>query len=284
MRIGLIGARGQLGTDLRSVLVGDVVPLDHDQLEITDREQVQRVLAETRPEVVINTAAYNLVDRAEDEPQSAYSSNALGPRNLALECQALGIPLCQVSTDYVFGADATRSTPFSESIPPGPVSAYGVSKLAGEYFVQAHCSQHYVVRTCGLYGIAGSRGKGNFVETMLRLGKQRSELSVVDDQLCTPTSTLDLAKAIAGLIQTGKFGLYHATNGGQMTWCEFARQIFQLAGLNVTVNPITTATFGAKAQRPQFSVLDCAKLENALGWKLPDWKTALAEYLKSREV
>ena len=271
-----------MGTDLGSVLPGEVIPLGHDRIEITDSESIRQTFGEIRPEFVVNTAAYNLVDRAEDEPQVAFAVNALGPRNLAVECGAMGIPLLHVSSDYVFGADAERSAPYTESDVPGPLGAYGVSKLAGEDFVRAHCAEHFVIRTCGLYGVTGSRGKGNFVETMLRLGSQRPVISVVDDQCCTPTSTADLARAIAALIPTRRFGLYHATSDGQTTWCELAREIFRLANLNVTVEPITTAAFGAKARRPAFSVLNCKKLNEAIGWKLPDWRDSLRTYLGAR--
>lgn len=284
MRIALIGATGQLGSDLQPALSADVLPLGHDRIEITDLENVRRAFDEIRPEFVINCAAYNFVDRAEEEPQAAYAVNALGPRNLAIECGARRIPLLHVSSDYVFGADRTRTLPYAESDLPGPLGAYAVSKLAGEQFVQAHCPEHFIVRTCGLYGLAASRGKGkgNFVETMLRLGSQRPRLTVVDDQCCTPTSTADLARAIAALVPTRRFGLYHATSSGQTTWCGLAREIFRLTNSNVVVQPITTAAFGAKAGRPAFSVLDCNKLEATIGWRLPDWREALAAYLGAR--
>ena len=236
MRIALIGAEGQLGTDLQRTLNGDVIALGHGQIEIENASQVETVLDEVAADVVINAAAYNLVDRAEDEPEVAFAVNALGPRNLAHYCSRREKVLLDVSTDFVFGLDEDRRLPFSEADAPGPVSAYGVSKLSGEYFVRSLCQRHFVVRTCGLYGPTRIPGRGNFVETMLRLASERDELTVVDDQHCTPTSTFDLARALSRLIEGDSYGLYHATNGGATTWCQFAREIFRLAGQDVNVS------------------------------------------------
>ncbi len=289
MRIALIGAMGQLGGDLLPRLQAaghDVRSLGHADIEITNAENSAAVLEPLQPDLVINTAAYNLVDKAEDEPDAAMAVNGLGPQLLARLAEKHGWRLMHISTDYVFG-DVTRPTPtpFVESDLAIPSGRYGLSKLTGEKFVQANCSQHFVVRTCGLYGIAALRGagKGNFVETMLRLGRDRKQLRVVNDQLCTPTSTADLADSLVKLITTDAFGLYHATNSGSMTWCEFAREIFRLAKLDVEVIPITTAEFGSNAKRPNYSVLDCSKIESVIGRKLPDWRDALARYLVSRQ-
>ena len=287
MRIALIGASGQLGSDLLSRLqtVGhEVTPLGHKQIEITDAASVAAVLDPLPLDMVINAAAYNWVDKAEDEPDVAYSVNAFGPRNLARQCELHGWRLLHVSSDYVFGAAHDQPVrPWTESDTPEPNGGYAISKLAGEHFVQAECSRHFIVRTCGLYGLAALRGagKGNFVETMLRLGRERPQLRVVDDQRCTPTSTADLADALVRLIATDAFGLYQATNSGSMTWCEFAREIFRLAKLDVAVTPITTAEFGCKAHRPAYSVLDGSKLAAVIGGPLPDWHDALARYLIS---
>ena len=289
MRIALIGAMGQLGGDLLPRLQAaghDVRSLGHADIEITNAENSAAVLEPLQPDLVINTAAYNLVDKAEDEPDAAMAVNGLGPQLLARLAEKHGWRLMHISTDYVFG-DVVRPTPtpFVESDLAIPSGRYGLSKLTGEKFVQANCSQHFVVRTCGLYGIAALRGagKGNFVETMLRLGRDRKQLRVVNDQLCTPTSTADLADSLVKLIAIDAFGLYHATNSGSMTWCEFAREIFRLAKLDVEVIPITTAEFGSKAKRPNYSVLDCSKIESVIGRKLPDWRDALARYLVSRQ-
>jgi dTDP-4-dehydrorhamnose reductase len=272
-----VGAHGQLGTALQSVLDG-VVPLDRSQIDIGDAESVNSRLSDVRPEVVINAAAYNFVDKAESEPDAAHRVNALGPKLLAEFCESHNATLVHVSTDYVF-TGRTGDRPWTEADEPAPVSVYATSKRAGEDNVRRGCARHFVVRTCGLYGNATSAGKGNFVKTMLRLSAERDELRIVDDQRCTPTSTDDLAGWIAALISTQHYGLYHATNTGDCTWCEFARKIFHLAGRRVTVSPITTAEFGAAAARPTYSVLDCTKLQAALGRTFRPWQEALADYV-----
>ncbi len=278
-RITVIGARGQLGTDLVPVLAGEVVALGHEEIDITQIESVEAALNDSQPDVVINCAAYNLVDQAEDEPEIAYQVNALGPRNLAKYCGERDIALLHVSTDYVFGLNESLEGGFTEQDSPVPTSAYGVSKLAGEHFVRGLCRKHFVVRTCGLYGNTGTSGKGNFVKTMVRLGAERDQLSVVQDQRCTPTYTPDLSLAIAALIETDQFGLYHATNSGATTWFDLACEVFRLASLDVEVRPITTAEFGAKAARPAFSVLNCDRLSQVIGRSMPTWQDAVARYV-----
>lgn len=286
MRIALIGAAGQLGTDLQTTLSQeDLVPLGHGEIELTSDASVAECLGQTEPRLVINCAAYNLVDKAEDEAQAAYEANALGPRRLAQWCAERDVPLVHFSSDYVFGLDTDRATPYDETDAPGPQSAYGASKLQGEYFVRAICPRHFVIRTCGLYGVAGARGagKGNFIESMLRLGTERDELGIVNDQCCTPTSTADLAAAAAALIRTDAYGLYHATNAGQMTWFELAREVFRQAEISVTVKPITSAQFGARATRPGYSVMSCQRLASVIGHELPEWPDAVARYLQARQ-
>lgn len=282
-RIALIGAEGQLGRAMRTRFGDDnLVPLTHADIEIGDRESVRQALAKVEPDCVVNTAAYNFVDRAEDEPEEALRSNALGPRHLAAYCADRDIVLVHVSTDYVFGLDDSRRTPYRETDVPGPLNAYAVSKLAGEHWVRSLCARHYVLRTCGLFGKTRSPGSGNFVETILRLGQERDELAIVDDQRCTPTSALDLARAIDSLVRTGAYGLYHATNSGETTWFGFAREIVRLSGLNVTLREISSAEFGAKARRPHYSVLDTNRLTSTIGLELPDWQHALSKYLSER--
>jgi dTDP-4-dehydrorhamnose reductase len=282
MRIAIIGAAGQLGTALTARLTGKIIPLGREALDISDGARVHEVLPAAEPDVVINAAAYNFVDRAEEESERALLINALGPRYLAETCAALDVPFVHVSTDYVFGSDVGRRVPYTESDPPGPLGAYSRSKLEGENLVRGACARHFVVRTCGLYGRAASPGKGNFVETMLRLGRERGAVSVVDDQWCTPTSAADLADAIARLLTTEAYGLYHAANSGSTTWCRFATEIFRIAGITAEVKPITTAQFGARAARPAYSVLDCSALAATIGGPLRPWQDALADYLKSR--
>ena len=284
MKITVIGSRGQLGQDLTARLTGEghqVTGLTHQQISIEDASSISDALAQTAPELVINTAAFNKVDLAESEPEVAYAINALGPRNLALYCEQHQIALMQISSDYVFGLDLSRDQAYREQDAPGPVSAYGLSKLAGEYFVRALCPQHYVIRTCGLYGKAGKTGNGNFVETMLRLGQERDSLSIINDQHCTPTCTQDLSEALARLIVTEQYGLYHVTNRGQTTWYELARTLFEIAGIEVETQPITTEQYNAAADRPRFSVLDCSRIKQATRFEIPDWQTALENYIRS---
>jgi len=283
MRIVILGANGQLGTALREILT-DAVALSHAELDITDEIGVRQRLGELTPQVVINTAAYNWVDRAEEEPEPCFAVNAFGPRTLARACAERGITLVHFSTDYVFGRDTSRTTPYQENDIAGPLGVYGTSKLAGEKFVQAICPQHYVLRTCGLYGWSTASGKQNFVEKMLALGEQRGEVSVVNDQTCTPTFTCDLARAVADLLPTGQYGLYHVTNTGAATWYEFACEIFRLAGRPVHVRPVGSHEFATAAQRPGYSVLDTGKITATLGRPLPEWRDALARYLQNRQL
>lgn len=313
-RIAITGASGQLGSELLRVLGDRACPLRHSQIEIADAASVRDALQSVNPDLVINTAAYNWVDKAEDEPEIAYAVNGLGPRNLALACAERAVPLLHISSDYVFGlerdsrsaahpnppltkggiggllslsgntAPQTIRPPCRETDTPGPLSAYGLSKLAGEYFVRGLCPQHFVVRTCGLYGNAAAVGKGNFVKTMLRLGRERGHVKVVNDQQCTPTSTTDLATALVRLIETDAYGLYHLTNQGATTWFEFACEIFRVAGMTVTTEPITTQEFGAKAQRPAYSVLNCEKIADAMGITIPSWQEAVDKYVRELDT
>jgi dTDP-4-dehydrorhamnose reductase len=221
------------------------------------------------------------VDRAESEPEAAFAVNAWGVRNLAIICRDLDCALVHFSTDYVFGLDGTRQAPYREGDAPGPVSVYGLSKLTGEYVVRTLVPKHFVIRTCGLYGVWGSGGKGgNFVETMLRVAGQGKPLRVVADQLCTPTYTLDVASATAALIATGRHGLYHLTSGGSCSWHEFAAAIFELAGVKAELTPITSREFGAVARRPPYSVLANTAFAGA---PLRPWREALAAYLEERQ-
>lgn len=284
MRIVLLGAGGQLAHDLAIAFSGhEIVSWTRSELDLAHPEGAREKLARANAELVVNSAAYNLVDQAEREPDVALAVNGLGPRALAAACGSLDLCLVHFSTDYVFGLDAGRPSPWSEEDAPGPVSAYGTSKLAGEYFVRALCPKHFVLRTCGLYGIKGSRGKGgNFVETMLRLADAGKPVKVVDDQRCTPSYTADVARAAAALVSTRKYGLYHLTSGGDCTWYELAREVFRLAGKDVDCRPITSAEFGAPARRPAYSVLSNAKLAAAGVEPCPDWRDALGRYLASR--
>jgi dTDP-4-dehydrorhamnose reductase len=284
VRYAVLGSAGQLGQDLVPRLSGEVIALTRADADLTRPDMLRAALAPARPDVVLNCAAYNFVDRAEAEPEAAFAVNAWGVRALAGVCRDLGCALVHFSTDYVFGLDGARNAPYGEGDAPGPVSAYGLSKLAGEYLVRALCPRHFVVRTCGLYGVWGSGGKGgNFVETMLRLAGQGKPLRVVADQVCTPSYTADVAAAAAALAATGRYGLYHLTNAGSCSWHEFAAAAFELAGVKADLTPITSGEYGAAARRPAYSVLARPAYE-ALGLPpLRPWREALAAYLKERK-
>jgi len=279
VRVALIGAGGQLASDL-APLFAELVPLTRPDLDITDPAAVKRVLDDARPDVVVNTAAYNLVDRAESEPALAFAANTIGPAHLARYCGERDLALVHFSTDYVFGLEPPAPLrAWRETDVPVPLSLYGATKLAGEHAVRMHCRRHYVIRTCGLYGQAATKTKGNFVQTMLRLARERSELRVVADQLCTPTFTRDVARITARLLATGAYGLYHATNSGESSWFAVAEEAIRLAGLSTSVRPITTAEYPTAAQRPPFSRLDCSKIESVTGETLRPWQEALREYV-----
>lgn len=280
----IIGSNGQLGTDLRPALADfRVTGLTHADLDVTDPARARTVLTELRPDVVINTSAYHKVDLCEDEPAASFAVNATGVYELARLAAELDFTLVHFSTDYVFSG--AGSTPWRETDLPGPISVYGASKLAGETLARAYAPRHYVIRTTGLYGVAGASGKGgNFVETMLRLGKA-GPVRVVDDQVMTPTATADLAAAVAALLRRESevaYGLYHITSGGQCSWYQFAKTIFEMTGLAVDLSPITTAESGSKARRPAFSVLDHGKWMAAGFAELRPWPEALADYLRAK--
>jgi dTDP-4-dehydrorhamnose reductase len=285
LRYAVLGAAGQLGRDLCPRLGGEVVALTRPQVDLSRPETVAEALGHLHPDVVINCAAYNFVDRAESEPEAAFAVNAWGVRSLAQSCRQLDCALVHYSSDYVFGLEENRSTPYRENDPPGPLSVYGLSKLAGEYLVRALCPRHFVIRTCGLYGVWGSGGKGgNFVETMLRLASQGKPLRVVADQVCTPSYTADVAAATGELVQTTAYGLYHLTNAGCCSWYEFARTVFQLAIVQADLCPISSQEYGAAARRPTYSVLAQAAY-TAIGRPLlRPWQEALAAYLRERQT
>ena len=285
MKIAVLGAPGQLGRDLLPRLPGTVLPWTREDCDLSQPTTIRSAILDQRPNLLINCAAYNFVDQAESEPEAAFAVNAWGVRELALACRDCDCLLVHISTDYVFGLDSHRQTPFTETDAPGPVSVYGLSKLTGEYLVRAIVPRHLVIRTCGLYGVWGSGGKGgNFVETMLRLGQQGKPLRVVNDQRCTPTYTADLAAMIARLVERAQQGLIHVTNSGSCTWYEFAREIFRQAGMTVDLCPIPSTDYPQPARRPPYSVLSGETLAS-LGYPpMRPWSEALAAYLEERRT
>ena len=287
MRVLLTGAGGQLAADLIRVFVAaghTVLGYLRDDLDIRDEAAVAAVLMEARPETILNTAAYNKVDDAERDMAAAFEGNAYGPRVLARAAADIGATLVHYSTDYV--VDGLRRTPYGEHDIALPLSVYAASKLAGEHFVRALAPRHYVLRVCGLYGLAGRRTRhGNFVETMLRVAASGRPLKVVADQLIAPTATNDVAAATLALLETGApSGLYHCTAGGETSWYDFARAIFDLTGVPADLSPTTAAAYGAPARRPDYSVLDNSKLEAAGVARPRAWHDALAAYLAARRT
>jgi len=282
MKVLVTGANGQLGTDLCKVLQHfEVIPLTHKDIEITDMDSVKQALNKYKPDIIINTAAYVRVDDCEIEQDKAFLINALGARNVAVVVQELGAKLVHLSTDYVFGGDAQpRTTPYTEFDTPIPLSVYGKSKLAGENFVRHLCQKHFIIRSSGLFGVAGASGKGgNFVETILRLARERSELRVVNDQVFSPTYTKDLAGKIAQLINTEYYGIFHITNKGYCSWYQFATEILRLAGLKTPIIPVTSDEYPQKARRPRFSVLDNYHLRLLGMDDMRPWQEALRDYM-----
>lgn len=282
MRIALIGADGQLGTDLLKVLAKDtVLPLYYPEFDITLPQKMREVLLELEPDVVINTAAFNRVDECEDTPLPAFLVNSLAVRDLSIICKEIGCVLVHFSTDYVF--DGEKKVPYREEDPPNPLNVYGVSKLAGELFIRNILDRYFLIRTCGLYGEAGSKEKGyNFVDGIISHEKQGKSLRIVDDQRVTPTSTLELAQKISELMRTSHFGLFHMTNEGECTWYEFARTIFTLLGRPSLITPVDSTAYSAKARRPFYSVLD-NKRANEIGLSpFSHWRIALETYLRGK--
>lgn len=285
MKVAVVGASGQLGSDLvrvfREAAKYEVVPLLHAQIEITDPESVERVLADVHPDVVISCAAFHRVDECEDRPDEAFCVNAHGALHVAGACSRLGALCVHISTDYVF--EGEKRTPYAEDDTAIPVSIYGVSKLAGEHLVGTVCPRHFVVRTSGLYGVAGSSGKGgNFVETMIRLAKEGKPIRVVNDQVLTPTYTKDLAQKMHELLENDVYGVYHITNAGSCSWYEFAGKVFELLDMKPDFGPTTTAAYRLKARRPAYSVLAHNMLNDLRIKDLRPWTEALEAYLKEK--
>lgn len=272
----MVGANGMLGRDLLALLGDRGQGVDIDDIDITSLESVLKVIGGLKPEVVVNCAAYTDVDGCESDTETAMAVNGEGVAYLAMACRDLGALLVQISTDYIF--DGGKGTPYVEDDAPCPLSVYGESKLAGEMNA-AFCPEHLIVRTQWLYGLHGR----NFVETMLRLGREKDELTVVDDQIGSPTWTVDLARAIIALIDNGCRGVYHAANSEYCSWNGFAKAIFEEAGLNVSVIPITTTELNRPARRPLYSPLECSKLTGDTGFRPQAWRAALREYLKLRD-
>jgi dTDP-4-dehydrorhamnose reductase len=285
----LIGSNGQVGSYLLQVLtqVGNIVPITRKDVDLAEPESLRKVIREYLPQIIINAAAYTAVDKAQSEPKLADAINGVAPSVMAQEAEKLGAFLIHISTDYVF--DGNNSRPYSETDVTNPVSAYGISKLAGEQAIQQVCTRYLILRTAWVYG---SLGKSNFVKTMLRLGKDKQEIRVVADQIGTPTSARSIASALASLIPliqtdiSALTGIYHYTNSGTASWYDFADAIFeeaQILGFPLQIQrliPITTPEYPTPAIRPAYSVLACKKISTLLGTYPPHWRQSLKVILK----
>ncbi|MCC9608447.1 dTDP-4-dehydrorhamnose reductase [Blastopirellula sp. JC732] len=277
--IAITGAAGQLGGELAKQLGGAAASLTRSQFDLSDDDSIRRVLAELRPSVLINCAAYTAVDMAETDADACFRANAKAVATMAELCHDLNIRFVQISTDYVFDAYAGIPTPLSEETPTSPQGIYAQSKLQGE-LAAATAPNHLIVRTCGLYG--GGPTKRNFVETMIRLSESKPELRVVNDQRCTPSYCRDVATAVLRLIRQDATGLYHVTNSESVTWYDMAQEVFSLTRRSTHVHPITTTEYGAPAPRPAYSVLSLNKYAQATGQEMPTWRDALQRYLADR--
>lgn len=277
MKVMITGKNGQLAADLIRVLKSDheIYGFNRREMDITDFASVQKTVEKVRPDLIIHAAAYTKVDQAEQDRDTAFLVNAYGTRNMVVAAQQIDAKTVYLSTDYVFAG--TADAPYCEFDAVGPQSVYGKSKLAGEEMVKSISNKFYIIRTSWLYGQHGD----NFVKTMLRLGEEREELFVVNDQIGSPTYTMDLAFFIQELMLTDKYGIYHASNSGRCSWYEFAKAIFEEAGLPVRVHPVATKEFPRPAPRPAFSVLDHLSIRLSGFSAFRHWREALKEFMGS---
>ena len=277
MRVFVTGVKGQLGYDVMNELEKqglEGIGVDIDEMDITDADQVNKVIKEAAPDAVIHCAAYTAVDAAEDNEEICRKVNAQGTENIAKVCEELDIKMMYISTDYVFNGQGER--PWEPDDEREPLNVYGQTKYEGELAIEEHIKKFFTVRIAWVFGVNGK----NFIKTMLNLGKTHDHLTVVNDQTGSPTYTYDLARLLVDMIQTDKYGRYHATNEGLCTWYEFACEIFKQAGMDVSVAPVSSDEYPAKAKRPSNSRMDKSKL-TANGFQpLPTWQDALSRYLK----
>lgn len=278
MRILVTGVKGQLGYDVMNELAKREhtgIGVDVEEMDITDAAKVEQVIKESEVEAVIHCAAYTAVDAAEDNAELCHKINAEGTENIAKVCKELDLKMIYISTDYVFNGEGTR--PWEPDDEREPLNVYGQAKYEGELAVEKYLEKYYIVRIAWVFGVNGK----NFIKTMLNLSETHDELSVVNDQIGSPTYTYDLAKLLVDMVETDKYGRYHATNEGLCTWYEFATEIFRQAGKEITVHPVTSEQFPSKARRPHNSRMSKDKLEANGFDRLPTWQDALHRYLKT---
>lgn len=278
MKVLVTGAKGQLGYDVINRLKEsniEYLGVDIDTMDLFDKEQVKIIIVEYNPDVIIHCAAYTAVDKAEDETEVCYKTNVLGTRYVSEACKEIDAKMVYISTDYVF--DGKGANPFEVTDKPAPINYYGQTKYEGELEVQKCLEKYFIVRTSWVFGKNGN----NFVKTMLRLAKEKDEVSVVSDQIGSPTYTYDLAKLLVEMIKTNKYGTYHATNGGYCSWYEFTCEIYKQAGIEAKINPIKTEDYATKAKRPMNSRLNKGKLINEGFNSFPKWENAIMRFINS---
>ena len=276
MKVLVTGAKGQLGRDMMNELERqglEGIGVDVEEMDITDPEKCRSVIGQARADAVIHCAAYTAVDAAEDQAELCRRINGEGTRNVAEACRDAGVKLMYISTDYVFDGQGTR--PWEPDDERAPLNVYGQTKYEGELAIEELLDRYYIIRIAWVFGAAGK----NFIKTMLRLGKEKGAVSVVDDQVGSPTYTYDLARLLVDMVQTEHYGRYHATNEGECSWYEFACEIFRQAGLKVQVTPVSSEAFAARAKRPANSRMSKEKLTEKGFVRLPDWQDALKRFL-----
>lgn len=279
MRVLVTGVRGQLGHDVMNELEKrgyEGIGVDVQEMDITDSDAVERVMREAHADKVVHCAAWTAVDAAEDQVELCRRVNALGTENIAKMCKELDLPMIYLSTDYVFDGEGTR--PWEPDDPvTAPLNVYGQTKYEGEQAVEKYLDKYYIVRIAWVFGVNGK----NFIKTMLNLGKTHDTLTVVNDQIGTPTYTYDLAKLLVDMLEKEEYGKYHVTNeGGYISWYDFAKEIFAQAGMEVKVVPVSAEEYKAKAKRPSNSRMEKKKLDEHGFERLPAWQDALARYLE----
>lgn len=286
-KVLVTGARGQLGNKISELLSMkyELILTDVDSLDITDKHSTEKFITEKKPEIVIHGAAYTKVDLAEDEEMLCFKINAEGTKNIAQAANKVGATLFYISTDYVF--DGQKKAPYLETDRVNPLSVYGKTKLEGEKYIEKFCKKYYIIRVSWLFGELPENHPGtNFVETMLKLAKDRDELNIINDQIGSPTYTGDLVKTIAKIVDAGgqplPYGLYHFSGKNPCSWYDFSAEIFKQANTAIKLNPIPSSQYPQKAKRPAYSYLDKEKIEKAVQSPVRDWKEMLHDYLNSR--
>lgn len=281
MKVAIIGAKGQLGSDLVKVFGDDAIPFTHDDIDVTNYDSLKKIKS-LKPDVIINTAAFHKTDDCEDNPEKTFAVNAIGARNITKLCNEINATNVYISTDYVFDGSKLNQygpSPYCEDDIPNPINTYGISKVAGELYTRL-TNTCYIIRIASLFGTAGASGKGgNFVETMIKKAKNNEDIKVVDDMIMSPTYTIDVASTIRNiLVKSLPSGVYHVANKGQCSWYEFAKTIFELLGTKVDITPIKTVILQSKAKRPMFSPLTSINLQR-YGLEMENWEDALEHYL-----